>query len=412
MVLSNMRSLVPSFWAMAIVVVLGLSACGKEDAAQGDAGPITGGVGGPGVPIGGAATGGGTMPPGAGTGGTPTTPTGGAPVTPTGGAPVTPTGGAPVTPTAGAAGTPTGGAPVTPTAGAAGTPTAGTQSTAGSGTAGDMPDGGPQTPDAAADAVAPADSGGGDIPITGTFPPVDDPWAPGPYTANTVDLTGPGAAYTLYHPTDLAPNGVLNPIITWGNGGATVPALYPMLPFFATHGFVVIAANSPMASGQGLSDGVDWLIQQNGDPSSEFYGKLDTEKIGAMGYSMGSLAVYEMLDYPNLVTTVHMSGGLIGDSSQAANEPGPTCYISDPADTKANCDSDYAVVTVPVFYGSLLGANHVAMMLPPYSDLIAGAATAWFRWFLMEDESQRSVFVGADCQLCQDPAWSVQQKNW
>lgn len=266
--------------------------------------------------------------------------------------------------------------------------------------------------DAAADAAVPVDAAT-DIPITGTFPPVTDPWSPGPYTAKTVELTGPAAGYTLYHPTELAPNGVPNPIITWGNGGATVPALYPMLPFFATHGFVVIAANSPMATGQLLSDGVDWLIEQNNDPSSEFYNKLDIDNIGAMGYSMGSLAVYEMVNYPNLVTTVHMSGGIIsGSRDPVLNEPGPTAYFCDPSETKPNCDGDYAVVTVPVFYGTLLGANHVAMMLPPYSDQIAGAATAWFRWHLMADESQKSVFLGTDCKLCQDSAWTVQQKNW
>jgi hypothetical protein len=31
---------------------------------------------------------------------------------------------------------------------------------------------------------------------------------------------------------------------------------------------------------------------------------------------------------------------------------------------------------------------------------------AWMRWRFMNDPAGRSLFVGADCQVCTDPAFS------
>lgn len=266
--------------------------------------------------------------------------------------------------------------------------------------------------DAASGDAAPEGASG--LPPTGTLPAVEDPWQPGPFTPITVETTGPDDAYTLFHPEQLAPDGVRNPIVVWGNGGGTMPSLYTTLPHLASHGFVVIAANSTTVSGELLTAGLDWVFEQNDDPESVLYEKLDTEHVGAMGYSLGSLAVYQMIEDPRLVTTIHASGGIIGDGdrSPVLNEPGPTAYFCDGEDTKANCDGDYETVEVPVFYGTLLDAVHITVFLPPYVERVNGATVAWFRWYLMADETQRSVFLGEDCTLCEDPNWSVQAKNW
>ena len=39
------------------------------------------------------------------------------------------------------------------------------------------------------------------------------------------------------------------------------------------------------------------------------------------------------------------------------------------------------------------------------------AITAWMRVHLMGDESLRSWFYGASCQLCTDSAWQIDRKN-
>jgi hypothetical protein len=255
----------------------------------------------------------------------------------------------------------------------------------------------------------------------------------GPFTAVTETGTGPDGDCTLFRPEPLASDDILNPIVVWGNGGGTTPDLYAHLPYLATHGFVVIAPNSTMVDGELLRAALDWLIEQNEDPSSVFYQKLNTDKLGAIGYSNGSLAIYRMLDSPDppdLDTTIHVSGGIWvsggieGLSRDAVlKEPGPTAYFCDASPvnaenplsggTKDNCDGDYELVEVPCFYGSLLeGAVHISIPFQPFIGRIAKASVAWFRWFLMDDDSQQSVFLGDDCELCNDPAWSVQRKNW
>jgi predicted dienelactone hydrolase len=150
--------------------------------------------------------------------------------------------------------------------------------------------------DAEIDAAQDAGSDGGG---TGVFPPVDDVWADGPYTPITVNNTGPASAYTLFYPQELAPDGALNPILSWGNGAATNPSLYPnLLPHLASHGFVIIAANSSYVTGADIVSGIDWLIEQNQTPASPFYQKLDQDKVAAFGYSLGALEISKSLESP------------------------------------------------------------------------------------------------------------------
>lgn len=251
----------------------------------------------------------------------------------------------------------------------------------------------------------------GDIPATGTFPAVDDVWEEGPWGSVTVNNTGPGGAYTIFHPEEAAPDGTPNPIVSWGNGAMTSPSMYPeYLPHFASHGFFVIAANTSMVSGEDIADGIDWAIEQNRDSGSDYYQKLDENNICAMGYSMGSLGTFDIADDPRLTTTVHISGGARGDSS-VKNLRQMTAFFCDENETSPNCDPDFEIAPVPVFYGIFLGTDHVGTMREPWSVRVAGATVGWLRWRLMADESQKDLFVGDDCGLCTNSDWVVQQKD-
>jgi hypothetical protein len=59
----------------------------------------------------------------------------------------------------------------------------------------------------------------------------------------------------------------------------------------------------------------------------------------------------------------------------------------------------------------LHGSDHVGTLLEPHASRVTGAVTGWLRWRLMADETQRALFVGADCGLCTDPNWTVKQKD-
>jgi len=269
--------------------------------------------------------------------------------------------------------------------------------------------------DAGSDAALPAGDAGS------PFPPVADVSAMGPYTPRTVNNTGPNSAYTIFHPSELAPNGVLTPIISWGNGGATWPEYYPQLPHLASHGFLVIASNNPLVDGPLVKAGVDWIVQQNETSGSPFYKKLDVNRIAGVGYSNGGLAQLSTADDPRYLTVVIISGGNISEELRTQNMPKlhtPIAYFcTDDEASEGNCAADFAVVKQPAFFGVIKGSEHtdITTFLGLGVDAVikrsATATTAWFRWKVMGDPAYRAWFVGSDCQLCKDTNWTVQQKN-
>lgn len=319
-----------------------------------------------------------------------------------------------------------------PTAGAGGTSampagTGGMHSPAGSGGAS-----APNQPSASDDDAGSSDAGiradagtGSDnTPPTGTFPAVDDLGGDGPYTAMTEQNTGPGNAFTLFRPSELAPDGVLNPIMSWGNGALTSPVDYDyLLPHLATHGFVVIAPNTTMVAGTDLKDGLDWLAAQNDDSASPLYKKLDMNNAAGVGYSLGGLATYQNADDSRYVAYVIISGANMDDSGRSMYIPklhGPVAYLCTEDDaSRGNCEGDFAVVTVPAVFGVLKGSVHTSVTEllnlgdPAIEGRLATAVTGWLRWQLMADSTRKAMFLGDDCGLCKDSNWTVQPpKNW
>jgi hypothetical protein len=276
------------------------------------------------------------------------------------------------------------------------------------------------------DAAMPHDAGtsGDHTPATGTFPAVDDLGGDGPFTAMTEQNTGPGGAFTLFRPSELAPEGVLNPVMSWGNGALTSPADYDyLLPHLATHGFVVIAPNTTMVAGTDLKDGLDWLADQNDDSSSPLYKKLDMNNAAGVGYSLGGLATYQNADDSRYVAYVIISGANMDDSGRSMYIPklhGPVAYLCTEDDaSRGNCEGDFAVVTVPAVFGVLKGSVHTSVTEllnlgdPAIEARLATAVTGWLRWQLMADSTRKAMFIGDDCGLCKDSNWTVQPpKNW
>jgi hypothetical protein len=240
----------------------------------------------------------------------------------------------------------------------------------------------------------------------------------GPYKSMTVMSTGPGGSYTIYQPAELAPGGVKTPFVAWISGGGSSPSGYTLLPRLATHGFLIIASNTvpnvgqQAALGEEMVAAVDWVIAENEKADSSLFGKMDTTKVAAMGYSMGALAASSAGADPRWTTTVHVSGGTSDGSIKNLHAPAIfLCGTSADGDIAGdNCANDFEETTAPVFFGIFKGGSHVAITTSPYKERIATAITAWLRWQLMGDQGLKSMFVGDQCTLCKDTNWTVQQK--
>jgi hypothetical protein len=243
-----------------------------------------------------------------------------------------------------------------------------------------------------------------------TLPPISDYGARGPFATTTVNNTGPNGAYTMFRPTTLGENGFLHPPTTWGNGITTTPATYPeLLGTIASHGFVIIASNSTNVTGTLMTQGLDWLIQQN-SASGDFQGKLATSCAVSIGYSLGGGAAVDTGKHPSVVTTVSFHG-LQGTAEQLH---GPLLLFTSTGDTFVSAAQfvtpTYNRSTVQTFYATLTGGSHLTPIGNAGDE--RAPAVAWLRLWVYGDQEARKYFYGDSCICCVSPFTNPQRKNW
>jgi predicted dienelactone hydrolase len=252
----------------------------------------------------------------------------------------------------------------------------------------------------------------------------------GPFTPTIQNSTGPDNAYRLDYPKPLGDAGLKHPLVVFAAGGGFPENYDTLLRYLASHGFVVLTYAATSEDGKGLLDGVDWLIAQNAATSGMLSGKLDTAHVAASGHSFGSLAAFNAAPDARLTTTVHLQGGSLDPHDVVKKLRAPAQFICGETPTgdqdgtftgdmaNPNCAIDFAMAQTPVFYASLKGAAHIQLTesVEAADDRLRlrmlGAIGGWLRWWLAGDESQRSRYVGSDCELCKpDTGWTVMQKG-
>lgn len=256
--------------------------------------------------------------------------------------------------------------------------------------------------------------------------PEADPAAAGPFATITETNVGPAVgegeegeppvAFTLFRPMDLDESGLCHPVVTWGNGTSSSPDLYGVfLRHLASHGFVVIASDSPnVARGdpQPMVAGVSWVIEQNDDPASPLYRRIDTAHVGATGHSQGGLATTNAGGDSQVTTIAPLCG-----AGQQRNLHGPAFLFCGGEDTIATCEniqnSFEASTGQPAMFANYLSADHANWITfrGTMPSPVEVTVTAWMRVQLMGDTTLRSWFYGPSCELCLDPAWEVLQKS-
>ncbi len=257
---------------------------------------------------------------------------------------------------------------------------------------------------------APAAAGNAAPPEPSAFPSVDRKWADrGPFEVAEMQS---GRGHTVYYPTELGRAGLKHPIILWGNGSGTTPSMYAgLLRHWASHGFIVAAANTTNAgTGAEMLDGAMWLIEENARAGSPFFEKVETSRIGASGHSQGGAGAITVGANPIVRTTIPIEPGRIRGATKDLK--GPMFIIGGAADTVVVPDMlvvpRYMEATqIEAVCGVLDGATH----LEPLGDGggMRGYPTAWFRFHLMSDMSAREAFYGPECEICTDPMWTVQR---
>jgi dienelactone hydrolase len=70
---------------------------------------------------------------------------------------------------------------------------------------------------------------------------------------------------------------------------------------------------------------MDWAEQQNGDPCSKYYRKLEVMNIGAMGQSCGGLHAYAVSADPRISTLVIWNSGLLDPDQSILDKLHSSC---------------------------------------------------------------------------------------
>lgn len=229
--------------------------------------------------------------------------------------------------------------------------------------------------------------------------------------------------FNVYRPKDVS-QGYCHPVITWGNGTNDQPEPNPpgcpsgscghyktLLNQLASHGFVVVASlSSQTAKGTPLPQvsGVDWMIQENSNPASALYHRLDIAHIGATGHSQGGAATTMSGADQRIVAIAPICG-----SRANITLHGPALLLCGGADTTVPCSSVQtaydSISTVPVMLGELANVTH-GSWIGSIKDPVMVGVTAWMRVHLMNDVSNRTMFYGPSCKTCSDAKWKILRK--
>jgi len=256
----------------------------------------------------------------------------------------------------------------------------------------------------------------------------------------------------LYRPANLAGlGGTRLGVYLFGNGACVDDGASSRLHLLevASHGYLAIAPgrilSGPGAKGppppapssqpaqlnvkssyKDLLSAIDWAVAQNADAKSPYYQRIDTTAIAASGYSCGGAQAMRVAADPRVKTLVMMNSGLFNDGESASipemdvrksalkSLHTPVLYVIGGETDVAyrNSQDDFSRIDqVPVFVANLKGVGHGGTYWEPNGGRAAATVVAWLDWQLRADARARRLFVGADCGLCKDAAWSVQKKR-
>ena len=231
----------------------------------------------------------------------------------------------------------------------------------------------------------------------------------GPFAVTVDRNLGPNGKGIIVRPSNLGTNGLAkHPIFIWNPGGGDQPTLYEgQMKRWASHGFVVYSEESQWSGGQ-CPAALNWIIEQNNNSGCPLYNKLDTTRIAAGGFSLGSVGAYSVASDPRIKTTIHCDGGSF-DGNGHKNWRNPTCVmngLNDGGLALGNTERDYKGATVPIWFGGIIGGGHGSTVWDG-SDAITG----WLRWQLGGDESMRDMFLTSWGRF-NNGKFKSQWKNW
>lgn len=227
--------------------------------------------------------------------------------------------------------------------------------------------------------------------------------------------------YTIYYPAELESTDKAWPMIIMVNGtGGKATKYEPQFELFATWGFIVVGnQDKTTGTGQTTIATLRYMLEQNEDPTSVFYHRVDVGNIGITGFSQGGAAVFNALTKYDEAYYFKAAAPLSPVSEMmtalATDYPYDSSLVKIPilifAGTEGEFETEtvipidllidqYGKITEPKAMARRIGMDHDHMM---YS--AGGYVIAWFRWQLAGDAEAAKVFTGDSPELAANPLY-------
>ncbi len=242
---------------------------------------------------------------------------------------------------------------------------------------------------------------------TSTTAKKEDPTESQKITVAKAEYTYSSVKQIVYYPDNIKSSSKTYPAIVWANGTMCPPDMYDgLLKEIAEGGYIVIANGETMAAdGTAQRASIDFIIEQNGDSSSIFYKKVNTEKIGAAGHSQGGRSSVNAAAVDSRIDCVLSLAGSNFDY-EAELLSTPTLFIAGSSDMVVDAgmwiEPAYEICKGPAVYASLKGAIHTRCCTNP-SDY-SGYAVKWFDAWLKNDSNALATFKDGG-ELSKDSNW-------
>ncbi|HET9958219.1 MAG TPA: hypothetical protein VFQ61_27180 [Polyangiaceae bacterium] len=253
---------------------------------------------------------------------------------------------------------------------------------------------------------------GGQVNTTKVFLAGDNVNANGPLQTTVQDLSFSGGGHILVRPTTLTsePN-TKHPVAIWGPGGGTPPRDYlQLLTRMASQGFVIVGIRESTGDAVLMSAAIDWLEDEDANPSSPMHDRLILNRVGVFGHSMGGLSSEAVAQTDKRVSTALLDNSGSFEHNALVNLKIPVGIIYGETGQEApNAQGDFNNVgnKGPVWLGMMKGGGHGS---GPWDG--ASANVAWMRWHLGGENSRKEEFLSSGGDYNNTGVWQAKQKNW
>lgn len=231
--------------------------------------------------------------------------------------------------------------------------------------------------------------------------------------------------YTIYYPAEMEKENKKYPMVLLVNGtGGKASKYEPLLEQLASWGFIVVGTQDKgTGTGATTIKALNYMLSENENRDSIFYGKIDVDNIGITGHSQGGAATmnaitkYEESKY--FKTAVPLSPVSEKTAEQTTNYPYDSSKVNIPIFILAGTSGDfetevvipfsemqkmYDKITSPKIMARRTGMTHDDMLYKA-----EGYVTAWFMWQLQGDAEAAKAFTGDNPEIMQNNLYQDQK---